>query len=1127
MQVRTRLHLNVVFSVASALIIVIVILLALYRVNRVREESEIANQIVISVFERNTFNDDYLRTGNERAKEQWFAKNKQIGRLLESASERFKDAEEKGIIKDMIKGYKSSVDIFSNIIKEHEARRLKAESNDLAALAESRFATLLSMQSYDLVLNASTLRESASRRLSSTLSLMGWEIVGLIVVVSGAAITISLFLIQIISHRISRLRDGASVIGGGNLDYKIDLKGHDEFVDLAWEFNTMTAKLRESYEELKEEKDFSTNIINRTPAVICGIDPDGTTNFINPAGEAITGYSAAELIGKNWWSVFYPGDEYRQVEQLFNDFAKGNIRDYEMTLTTRDGNKRTISWNSLLTFDNDGNIIQNIGFGNDITERKLAEMEIRRTKDELQLLLETANSIIIRWTPDGIIRYINDYGLNFFGYSKEEMIGKSVQIVIPEKKSVTQRDLSNLGEKIAADVEGYTSNENENITKTGDRRWVMWTNKGMLDDHGNLKEILAIGNDITSLKRAEESLSDNKARLDLALRSAHMGVWYWDIKKNRRYFDDQVCHLLGIAPESFTGTPEEFFTVVHADDRENIVAALNQTLEQDVLYQSEYRVIWPDQSIHYITARGRLVRDNNGQPMRINGICWDVTDRMLAEEALRESENKLRLFIEHAPAAIAMLDSDMKYLAASRRWFKAYGVKEQDIIGRSHYDVSPDIPDRWKVIHRRVLAGSIERNEADPWVRADGHTDWIRWELRPWYTHNNEIGGLIIFSENISDLKRAEVALKENEERLKKAQEMAHLGSWELDLVTNVLIWSDEVYRIFGLEPQEFSATYEAFLERVHPDDRAAVEGAYSGSVRKDRDTYQIEHRVVRKNTGEIRYVHEKCQHMRDKAGKIIRSIGMVHDITELKLTEERILKLNQEILARNQELQFANNELESFIYSVSHDLRAPLRAISGFSQILSKGPIDHPDDKKKNYLDRIQLGAARMSQLIDDLLRLSHISRQDMTRTAVDLSDIAATAIAELQETNPDKRVNVKINEGISAFADSGLMKIVLSNLLDNAWKFTSRADDAQIEFGAVEEKGKTVYYVKDNGAGFNQEYADKMFRPFHRLHGNEEFEGTGIGLAIVERIIHRHGGRIWAEGEKNKGAVVYFTLG
>jgi len=256
---------------------------------------------------------------------------------------------------------------------------------------------------------------------------------------------------------------------------------------------------------------------------------------------------------------------------------------------------------------------------------------------------------------------------------------------------------------------------------------------------------------------------------------------------------------------------------------------------------------------------------------------------------------------------------------------------------------------------------------------------------------------------------------------------------------------------------------------------------------------------------------------------------GAVHvlvDITDRKRAEEEIKRLNDDLFVRNDKLEFANKELESFIYSVSHDLRGPLRAISGFSEIMMKDIADKVDEKGKKYLSRIHHGTEKMSRLIDDLLNLSRISRLEIQRKSIDLSQMASSIIADLRETHPGRSAQVDIKKGLTVFADPGLIEIVLSNLLGNAWKFTAKKEHASIEFGTVEQDDKIIYYVRDNGVGFNQEYSGKMFWPFHRLHSESAFEGTGIGLAIVDRIISRHGGKVWAEGLEGKGATIYFSL-
>jgi light-regulated signal transduction histidine kinase (bacteriophytochrome) len=255
-------------------------------------------------------------------------------------------------------------------------------------------------------------------------------------------------------------------------------------------------------------------------------------------------------------------------------------------------------------------------------------------------------------------------------------------------------------------------------------------------------------------------------------------------------------------------------------------------------------------------------------------------------------------------------------------------------------------------------------------------------------------------------------------------------------------------------------------------------------------------------------------------------TLAVVRDFTERKRAEDKIKKLNDDLFARNEKLESVNQELESFIYSVSHDLRAPLRHISGFADLMEKDIADKLDEKGKQHFSRIHEGIHKMSSLIDDLLKLSKISTQEIHRRELNLSEIVASIVAVLREAHPGRSIEIDIKEGLTSLADRGLIEIVFSNLLGNAWKFTAKTEKARIEFGTVEQDGEFIYYVRDNGAGFDQKYAGRMFWPFQRLHSNEEFEGSGVGLAIVDRIIRSHGGKVWAEGTLGKGATIYFSL-
>ncbi|MEO8587205.1 MAG: ATP-binding protein, partial [Acidobacteriota bacterium] len=325
-----------------------------------------------------------------------------------------------------------------------------------------------------------------------------------------------------------------------------------------------------------------------------------------------------------------------------------------------------------------------------------------------------------------------------------------------------------------------------------------------------------------------------------------------------------------------------------------------------------------------------------------------------------------------------------------------------------------------------------------------------------------------------------------------------------------------------------FGGKYESWRERLFPDDLAGSEAAIQRSLTTGE--FVTDFRVVWPD-GSVRWLHARAQVFFSEDGSPLRMVGVNMDIDDRKRAEEEVRLLNSEletrVASRTSELERANREMEAFSYSVSHDLRAPLRSIDGFTRILEEDHGAKLDDEARRCLGRILSASERMGRLIDDMLKLSRVSRGELVREDLHLSDMVASIVATLRERDPGRSVTVVVAPGVQASADSRLVQVALENLLDNAFKFTSKKPESRIEFGSGREGGEQHFFVRDDGAGFDPAYAGKLFGAFQRLHPEAEFPGTGIGLATVQRVVQRHGGRVWAEGETGRGAAFYFTLG
>lgn len=376
----------------------------------------------------------------------------------------------------------------------------------------------------------------------------------------------------------------------------------------------------------------------------------------------------------------------------------------------------------------------------------------------------------------------------------------------------------------------------------------------------------------------------------------------------------------------------------------------------------------------------------------------------------------------------------------------------------------------------------------------------------------------------VVERKAAEERLREKDARLTEAQEIARLGSWEWNASTGSLSWSDEVYRISGVMPSKFAGTLPDFLSVVHPDDRARLRESMEAAWQK-REPLTADIRIIRPD-GAVRFLHAQGKVVLDGEGRPLRLAATLQDITERKLADQAIQDLNRELNTRMTELAAANKELEGFSYSVSHDLRAPLRAIDGFSRMLLEDFGPQAEGEAKRYLDVIRGNARRMGQLIDDLLAFSQMGKKSLESFRIKMDGLLEEVIAEVRQQNPDRALDFRLSPLPALRGDPAMFRQVWTNLVSNAVKYSRGRQPAVIEIGAREEEKELVYWIRDNGVGFEMEFAHKLFGVFQRLHSPKEFEGTGVGLALVQRIVQRHGGRIWAESKVGAGATFSFAL-
>lgn len=799
--------------------------------------------------------------------------------------------------------------------------------------------------------------------------------------------------------------------------------------------------------------------------------------------------------------------------------------------------------------------------------------ELQQSQERYRLLFESAPDGTDVLDLEGRIVECSRSESSLLGYTKEELVGKSFFALLePASVDICRSKLSDLQLLKPAEAIIKVARKDGSIID-------VWRKViPLVDVDGELSGMLGYNRDITERKQMEDALRGSEERFRRMAENAPDVVFRWSVERGLEFINPAVYEVTGYTPEELLADPWRGFTLATGHDPLDMVDYRAASTGEVPAYAPEFCHVRKDGSSGYLVARCSVLRDEEGGVKAIEGILRDVNATKIAEEKLRGAN----LIVENSPVMLFRWQAAEGWpVELASENVSQIGYSAEDFLtGRVLY-ASIVHPDDLERVAREVAEYSAQgvsrfRQEYRI-VTPDGKVRWTDDQTvveRDANGNSTHYQGIVI---DVTERKQAEVErerllsdLVRRRTQLLTATEISKSASTILDPAELIgqtvnLIQDRFGFYYVGLFLVDSTGGYaELHAGSGEAGSRMLQEGhklAVGGESMIGRCVAHGEARIAL-DVGEesVRFENPYLPQTRSEMALPLNSRGecigalTVQSSEEAAFSEDDIAalqamadqlaiainnawlydevqrwaaRLEGLVAERTAHLSAVNKELESFAYAVSHDLRAPLRSIDGFSRALLEDYESELDAVGQDYLRRVRAASRRMGRLIDDLLKLSRLTRMDMHREAVNLSSLVQTVAADLRELDPERKVKFVIPEGIVANGDPRLLKVVFANVLGNAWKFTSKRPRARIEFGVTECDGEAAYFVRDDGAGFDMAYVDKLFGAFQRLHSVVEFEGTGIGLATVQRIINRHGGKVWVEGAVEQGATLYFTLG
>jgi len=773
-------------------------------------------------------------------------------------------------------------------------------------------------------------------------------------------------------------------------------------------------------------------------------------------------------------------------------------------------------------WDEAGKIIRMVGSEMDVTRRKRVELALREREALYRAVMDGASDAILLADMQGNLIQGNRKAETLLGCSPTEMTQLRIHDIYPQDDSrpapITFADVTPEGQGQL--LNGQLQRRDGHPVAVDVTCSVITVGQQQLQ--------MGIFRDISDRQRIEEQLRKSEAQYRAIVEDQTELICRFLPNGQFTFANGAYCRYFGLDPDQYHQcnlwdyVVGENVSMVRQQVQKLTPARPTITYEErDTLSNNTFRwQIWTD----------RAIFDDQGQIVEYQSVGHDITERKLTELALQASEEKLQLFIEYAPAAVAMLDQQMRYLAVSNRWRQDYGLGDRPLLGQCHYDVFPNLPHDWREIHQCCLAGAVESREADLYQHDDGRVDWLRWEARPWRRRNGTIGGIVMMTELVTEQRQAQEQLKNLSDRLALAIQAGAIGIWEWDIREDLLLWDDRMYELYGIPRSQFLGAYQAWIQGLHPDDRVQARAEVNQAL-QDQAEFSHEFRVVWPD-GQVRYLKANALIQRDAAGQAERMVGINLDMTERKLAEQQLRQTNERLERANQELEQATRLKDEFLANMSHELRTPLNAILGMAEGLQEHIFGSVNDQQMQALAMIERSGTHLLELISEILDLSKIEagKLELELGMVSIRSLCDTSVTFVRQAAYQKQIQITthITNALDLFqGDDRRLRQVLINLLNNAVKFTPEGGhvhlEASLETAPLHAASSSLTFaVRDTGIGIAAEDMHKLFQPFMQIDSslNRHHSGTGLGLSLVRRIVELHGGTVTVESQVGQGS-------